>query len=358
VAIGKCAGGMLDGVAAVHDIRDALLIVPRGYPAARHARRSTMSGSHPLPDDSSFAAGERLMEFVREHDEILFLISGGGSACVEAPLAPWFTRDDVVHAGRAILDAGISIAEMNVVRKHLSAIKGGRLGALVRGRSHTLIYSDVATGDAAAVASGPTIPDSSTKSQAIEILTRVGGCDRIVTKLRDESLPSTVHHIDNSSWTIVADNSVLVRTAARVLEESGHRAVMIDEQIEGHVSDAARQLAARAAALQTGEVLVAGGEPTVVKHGSGKGGRCLELAVRYALERASTPALFGSSDGLDGNSGVAGAIVERTAEASRPVLEAALGRSDTLSALALIGRPIMIPPTGNNLRDLYLLARS
>ena len=356
IAIGKCAGGLLDGVASTHQIDDALSIVPRGYPRSRAAHR-TIEGAHPIPDEGSFEAGEAALDFVRKHDDVLFLISGGGSACVEAPLAPWFTRADVIEASRAILAAGIPIAEMNIVRKHLSAIKGGRLAANVRGLSHTLIYSDVATGDASSVASGPTVPDRSTKDDAIDILWRIGGCDRIVTKLRDESIPPTVHEIDNTTWQIVADNSTLVRTAARVVADLGGRAVVIEHQIEDEVSVVAKDLASRVSRLQAGEILVAGGEPTVVVRGSGKGGRCIELAVRYALECAEPLALFGSSDGVDGNSGAGGAFVDRTASPNRPAVESALSRSDALSALSLTGRPIIIPSTGNNLRDLYLLAR-
>jgi hydroxypyruvate reductase len=306
-----------------------------------------------LPDQSSFEAGARLLEFVRRHENILFLISGGGSACVEAPLEPWFTRDDIVQTHRRLLDAGLPIEKMNIVRKQLSAIKGGRLAALVRGRSETLLYSDVGTGDSASVASGPTVPDTSTRADAIRVLVGVGGCDHIVTKLRDESLPAAVSTIENTSWAVVADNSTLVRTAADLL---GARAVVVDRQIESDVEEAADFLSAEVAKLAPGQVLVAGGEPTVVMRGSGKGGRCLELAVRFAGKSAAK-ALFGSSDGVDGNSGVAGAIVDRAAADQRRVTEA-LQRSDALSVIDLIGRPIIIPPTGNNLRDLYLMARS
>ncbi len=370
VAIGKCAGGLLDGVPSFDD---AFVVIPHGYPPPRDTGRvpHVFRGGHPIPDEGSFDAGHRMLDFVRDHDDILFLISGGGSACVEAPLEPWFTRQDLIEAGRRIVAAGIPIDQMNVVRKHLSAIKGGRLGALVRGRPVTMLYSDVATGDRSSVASGPTLSDSSTKAQAIAILERVGGCQSIIEKLRDEDLPETVRQIERASATIIADNSTMVRAAARLAADAGHRPVVVEDQIESDVEAAAELLARKASELSEGEVLVAGGEPTVVAHGAGKGGRCLEVAVRFALVEhrhswrqdedrttaAPLLALFGSSDGVDGNSGVAGAIVDRGVSDPAP-LQDALSRSDSLSAIGLIGRPIIIPPTGNNLRDLYLVART
>ncbi len=359
VAIGKCAGALLDGVAGSMKIEDAIAVIPHDYPAPRTAA-DVLRGGHPRIDEGSFAAGQALFRFVDAHDEILFLISGGGSACVEAPLEPWFTREDLVEVNARLIDAGLAISEINAVRKHLSAIKGGRLAARVRGRSVTLLYSDVATSDLAAVASGPTLPDTTTTRDAAAILDRIGGCDRIVTILGDESLPETVHHLGNAIARLIADNTTLTREAAELLRRRGAGPVMIDGQVEGDVEPVAQILAARAAALREGEVLVAGGEPTVVKHGDGRGGRCSELAVRFALRYEGHPvaALFGSSDGVDGNTGVAGVLLDAVpVTIDREIAAAALARSDSLAIAVRIGRAIMMPPTGNNLRDLYLVAR-
>src|SRR5688572_22323507 len=119
VAIGKCAGALLDGFASVRPVENALAIVPRGYPPPRHTRNTTtVWGGHPHVNGRSFEAGERLVRFVDRHEEIAFLISGGGSACVEKPLEPWFIRDDLIEANARLLAAGIPIAEINTVRKH------------------------------------------------------------------------------------------------------------------------------------------------------------------------------------------------------------------------------------------------
>jgi glycerate 2-kinase len=354
VAIGKSAGPLLEGVASLLDIESSFAVVPRDYPAPEGAWR----GSHPEMDPSSFIAGDALIRYVDSHDDVLFLISGGGSACVDAPLAGWFTREELIAVNARLIASGLSIAEINTVRKHLSAIKGGRLAARVKGRSVTLLYSDVATGDLNAIASGPTVPDSTTNAGAASILERLGGFDRIVRTLRDESLPETPQ-IGNASAWLIADNHTLTRAAADVAREHGLAPLLLEDQIEDDVETAAVTLTKRARALQNGELLIAGGEPTVIKHGRGKGGRCSELALRFALhyDGDTASALFGSSDGIDGNSGVAGVVLDRLpAPIDARSAAAALAQSDSFRMVVEAGRPIIIPP-GNNLRDLYLVAR-
>lgn len=321
VALGKCAASLLDGFASTLSIDSAFAAIPAGYPLPRTPAHVAL-GAHPQMDASSFRAGEELLRFVDKHDGITFLVSGGGSACVEVPLAPW-TPEEVIRENARLVASGLPIAEINAARKRMSAIKGGRLAARVRGRHVTLVYSDVSTGDLASVASGPTITAG---SPAI----------------------------------LIADNDTLTATAASLVSREGHRPIRYEGQIETDVSIAARDLARRASHLHPGEVLVAGGEPTVVVRGAGRGGRCSELAVRFALEggHQRITALFASSDGVDGSSGAAGFRVDLPATLDRSDTAAALAASDSLRPASEIGRPIIIPPTGNNLRDLYLVARS
>ncbi len=305
VAIGKCAGGLLDGVASVIDIESAFVAIPDGYKLPL-TRAEVHVGGHPHMTAASFEAGRALLKFVDEHRDILFLISGGGSACVEVPLPP-HGEDDVARANAQLIASGLPIREINSRRSELSAIKGGRLRDLVKGRAITLIYSDVATGRGEDVASGPT-----------------GG------------------------GIVIADNTTLVRTAASLIEG----ATVIEQQIECDVAEAARMLANASA-----KIIVAGGEPTVVIQGNGKGGRCTELAVRFAME-STAEALFASSDGVDGNSGAAGIYLPPRARlGGGPDWQAAIHESDTMRIAAQIGEPIMIAATGNNLRDLFLVAR-
>jgi glycerate 2-kinase len=309
VAIGKCAGALLDGVAHVLEVESAFVAIPEGYrlPATK---AELHVGGHPHITAASFAAGRALLDYLRTHEDVLFLISGGGSACVEVPLAP-YSESDVAEANARLIASGMPIGEINRERRRRSAIKGGGLAAHVRGRAVTLVYSDVSTGAADDVASGP--------------------------------MPGPI---------VIADNTTLVRTAAQIIGDS---AVVVDEQLEGDVLETARALAARARMLDRGEVLVAGGEPTVVVRGDGRGGRCSELAVRFALESACE-ALFASSDGVDGNSGVAGFHLPSRQRPLDPAgAQAALEVSDSYAIAAQIGEPITIAPTGNNLRDLFLV---
>jgi glycerate 2-kinase len=382
VAIGKCAGALRDGL---DDVDDAFVAVPHGYRLP--VKRSQIAiGGHPDITAASFEAGKRLLAFVEAHDEILFLISGGGSACVELPLTPWFDERDLVETNARLVASALPIADINCVRKHLSAIKGGRLAARVK-RSVTLVYSDVSTGALADVASGPTLPHLSTKADAIAILERLGGCEGIIAKLRDEGCPETVKRMESSRAMLIADNRTLVANAAEIAASMGFTPVVVEQQIESEIEVAARDLLAQASRLRSGEVLIAGGEPTLVRHGDGKGGRCIELAVRMALaadeRRSDSPvrlpgdtknkasdwrvrptfvrptfALLGTSDGLDGNSGVAAIALRLPAVFDRAEAARELERSNSLAIAESIGETIMIPPAGNNLRDLYLLARA
>lgn len=314
VAIGKCAGALLDGFASVVDVRDAIAAIPDGYPLPKTNARVFLGG-HPQMTAASFEAGRRVMEFVDAHDDVTFIVSGGGSACVEVALPP-FSEQEVIDHNARLVASSMTIGEINRERRKFSAIKGGRLGARVRGRSVTLVYSDVSDGALGDVASGPTIAN-----------------------------PATV--------ILVADNHTLTETAASLLP--GAR--LLPAQIECDVAAAARLLLNE---LQQNEVVVAGGEPTVERRGGGKGGRCSELAVRFALEAgpSNIQALFASSDGVDGSSGAAGVFLRGIPHFDRAAAEGALARSDSASAAAGIGELIMMPATGNNLRDLFLLARS
>jgi glycerate 2-kinase len=309
VAIGKCAGALLDGVG---EFENAFVAMPDGYRRPRAAASTQMHvGGHPHVTRASFDAGRALMEFVAKHDDITFLISGGGSACVEVP-ARGFSEQQIIDENARLIASGLPIAQINARRKEMSAIKGGKLRA--RGTQLVMIYSDVSTGRLSDVASGP--------------------CDT-----RDAIL--------------IADNTTLVRTAASLLSD----ALVLDEQIECDVEEAAQRLLRES---RPGRVLVAGGEPTVRVKGDGRGGRDIELGVRFAMSAADFDgeALFASSDGVDGNSGAAGLHLPRVATpANRDEIDAALGRSDAMAVAAQVGEPIMIAPTGNNLRDLFFVAR-
>ena len=303
VAIGKCAGALLDGVASVMNIESAFVAIPEGYKLPR-CEAEVHIGGHPHMTKASFEAGRALLQFVNAHRDILFLVSGGGSACVEVPLAG-HSEEELIERNAQLIAAGLPIAAINAERKKFSAIKGGKLGARVRGNAVTLVYSDVGKNRWSDVASGPS--------------------DR--------------------NMKLIADNDTLTKTAAELMGVEPW-----PEQLECDVAEAA-------ALLARGTIAVAGGEPTVAVKGPGRGGRCTELAVRFAM-LSPREALFAGSDGVDGNSGVAGIYLPSNRATAQPhEVQAALDASDSLRIAAQVGEPIMIAPTGNNLRDLFLVAR-
>ena len=339
VAIGKSAGALLDGIAG--HVRDAFVAIPEGY-RLPETNADVAIGGHPHYTDASFEAGERLLRFVDAHDDLLFLISGGGSACVEVPLDGW-TREELVRENARLIAGGQPIGAINAARRKMSAIKGGRLARRVRGRCVTLVYSDVSTGALGDVASGPTIPGSDEVQLIADNRTLVATAASLTRRFAPPSPASGRGNLD----------APLPRERERVPEG---RVRVIDEQIESDVEQAATFLIDQ---MRHADFVVAGGEPTIAVRGEGRGGRCIELAVRVALQAdLRGELLFGSSDGADGNSGVAGVAIRLPSAVDRAFAERELARSNSLAVATAIGEPIIIPAAGNNLRDLYLLARS
>jgi glycerate 2-kinase len=360
LAIGKCGGRLFDGAATSLHIRSSLVCVPAGYPRPTH-RAEVIEGTHPHIGPESFAAGRRAEEFVRSSGRhLLFLISGGGSASLESPLRPWFSEDDVSHANAMLVRSALSIERINTARKHLSAIKGGRL-ALLAERSTTLIYSDVAAGNEREVASGPSVADHTTNEDAAAVLKTIDDsqCRALGERLLDRDLPDTPKSLPHASAHLIADNRTLLAAAAEIAG-----ATIIEREFNEEVEAVADSLHQTLRIVPAGTIVIAGGEPVVRVSGSGRGGRCTELAVRFARRCADDPlgevhALFASSDGLDGNSGIAGVVLscDRQFRLDQGAYDRAVAGSDTLALAGQIGRPVRIPPTGNNLRDIFMMAR-
>jgi glycerate 2-kinase len=368
VAIGKAAASMSEGAFAATTIHRGMIVVPEGY-AAGHPRTgiSLCRGTHPDLSPASFAAGRQLLEFVRSAGRaILFLISGGSSATVEWPLAP-VAADDLAALNQLMVRSSLRIEQINVVRKHLSAIKGGRLAEISPPGSRALILSDVAPGQPEMVGSGPTWADSSTCEQAAAVLDSRNEpiARQTAALLRSGALAETPKVTRNVTNQLLADNRTLLSVAAGLLEERSIEVTLLEESLEQEVAQVAERLVALVSALPPGHVLVAGGEPVVEVRGSGRGGRCSELAVLLAQKlragRIRVDAILGSSDGLDGNSGAAGVAIAAGQYFALDDLDIAASRavadSDTIALAGEIGHRLELPVKGNNLRDLYLLAR-
>ena len=333
-------------------------------------------GAHPVPDAGSERGGRRLLERAREcgrDDLALVLISGGGSALAVAPTAP-LTLDDLAATNRALLRRGVTIHELNTVRKHLSDLKGGRLARALEnaGRVVSLVLSDVVGSPLDMIASGPTVADPTTFDDAIGVIDRYelrdALPDRVIDHLeagargeRDES-PDRVR--DDHVAHVIADGATAARAACGAAIESGLNARVESTTLEGEARDVARRLVDRGSGLAPGELLVFAGETTVTVTGDGTGGRNQELALAAAIELDGREDLVIASigtDGIDGTTDSAGAFgdghaVRRGRERGLDA-EDHLRRNDSHTFLAAIGDTIDCGATGTNVGDLLLVFR-
>jgi glycerate-2-kinase len=394
LAAGKAALGMATELAARlgPKLHDALAIVQSlpSFPdaggsgtqaAASDASRETIriiAAAHPLPDASSQRAAEAALEIASHAgpgDLLLFALSGGASSLMAAPAAP-VTLADKIAINAALLGSGASIRELNIVRRHLSAIKGGGLLRACGGaRVLSLILSDVANNDLATIGSGPTAPDPSTFAEAIGVLKRRGLWGRAPETIRDRlergaagEIAETVKpgdpllaRVDNF---VIGDNRVAIDAAAGAAAAAGYT---VDRwrELYGEADDVGRALSAHLAAIGGARVCVlAGGEPVVTIRGRGRGGRAQQAALAMALElerlgrERRIMALFAGTDGIDGPTDAAGAFVSpRTVERAHEArldAGAALARNDAYPLFAALGDLLVTGPTGTNVSDIFI----
>lgn len=377
VALGKAGAALARGAReALEPGAPRLLIRPHRAPALLDPGWEQRTGGHPLPDRPSIAAGERLERWLAEVPPrpLLALVSGGASACVEAP-APGITLDDLIATQRALLASGLPIQIVNAVRKHFSRLKGG--GALRAAgdrlpRVLALLLSDVPGDDPAAIASGPFAADPTTFADtlaAVEGLAVPESVRRLLAAGARGELRETVKAGDPLLDRVetVLLGGARTAMAAAVAEARRHGFEVMDAGLEGEAAIAARDLVERGRALPgTSVALVLGGETTVtLQGGTGSGGRNQELALAAARELAGgTGELVFTlaTDGEDGPTRYAGATVDGgTWEAIRRAgidPEAALTRHDSRPALAAAqGALLETGPTGTNVGDLAVYLR-
>jgi glycerate 2-kinase len=382
---GKAGGAMAAAVDALWP-KDAPLsglvvtrydYVPPGY-KAEPGRIEVVEAAHPVPDDAGQRAAQRIVELTRgltKDDLVLCLISGGGSALLSLP-AEGLTLDDKRAINKALLRSGAAIDEMNCVRKHLSAIKGGRLAALCApAKVVTLTISDVPGDDPAVIASGPTVPDATTCADALRILQRYG---IEVPAAARAGLESGTFETPKPGDAVFAGHEVkLIATpqesleaAATLARDAGIDAHILSDEIEGESRDVGKVHAALARAVaRRGQpftkpcVILSGGETTVtVKAKGGKGGRATEFLLGCAIALQREPNVYvlaGDTDGIDGSEDNAGAIVtpDTLARAAAQGLKAQdfLDRNDAYSFFAPLGDLLVPGPTFTNVNDLRAL---
>jgi hydroxypyruvate reductase len=384
IAIGKAAvpGAevVLQQISACRprDTRLQAIVVGSGEIRSEVCAIEQWAGSHPIPDASSRTAARRIVDLLREataRDLVLFLISGGASAMVELPLDESITVEEVAEFYRALVHSGLTIAEMNTLRKHLSAVKGGRLAQLAANATKcTLLISDVPEAMADVIGSGPTLPDSSTCEHCWQLMRRPE-LKTIPQRVRDvlesSELPETpkegMECFRNAQSRVVLSTNTMLAAATEVCERYGFHAVVDNTCDDWDYRDAAKYLVERARLLSREHprlCLLSGGEVSVqVSSEPGCGGRNQQFALHCAslLHRnaIAISVLSAGTDGVDGNSPAAGAVVDATtverARGLRLDVQDALERFDTYPLLERIGDAIVTGPTGNNVRDLRIV---
>jgi glycerate 2-kinase len=348
-----------------------VVVTRYGY-GCRTSTIEIVEAAHPVPDEAGLAAGRRLMETVSdlsEADLVIALISGGGSALLPSP-PDGLTLQDEIALNEALLASGAPISGMNVVRKHVSTIKGGRLAAATKARVVSLIVSDIPGDNPAFVASGPTVPDPSTRQEALSIIEqyRMDLPPTIMAHLNsaaaDAPAPDQAHFSRNEHH-IIASASVSLEAAAELARSHGLEAHILSDSIEGEARDVAlvhaamaREVASKNRPFRKPAVLLSGGETTVtLRSKGGKGGRNGEFALSLALAISGSPvtALAADTDGIDGSEDNAGAFVDGTTVQrlvgagldGRTLLE----RNDSYSGFSTIGDLFETGPTGTNVND-------
>ena len=300
-----------------------LVVTRYGY-GVPCAHIEIVEAAHPVPDAAGMRAAERILELVanlREDDLVLCLISGGGSALLPLP-AKGLTLDLKQEVSRALLASGASISEMNCVRRHLSAIKGGRLAAACNPAPVlTLLISDVPGDRPVDIASGPTVGDPTTCADALGIVRRYGiDLPRAVLDLlqsgRGESVKPDDPRLRRATVSVIATPQMALEAAAAVGREAGIAVHILSDAIEGEARDVgkvfagiARQIAERREPFAAPCILLSGGETTVTVRGRGRGGRNVEYLLSLAVALEGHPgihALAGDTDGVDGQEEIAG----------------------------------------------------
>ena len=333
-------------------------------------------GSHPLPDINSFSASELLLDRLRSADErtlAIFLVSGGASSMLELPLSSTISHQDVIAFYRSLLHAGLPIAKMNVLRKHLSKVKGGRLAAASeKATKATVLISDVPEGMLDVVGSGLSLPDPT-----IEDVPRILHDTPSFAQALPESIlkflptmPETPKQIpagvlSSTCFSLLSSES-LIEAASKIAVEEGYHVVVDNTCDDWDYRDAAKYLVDRIRKERTGRpvCLLSAGEVTVSVSGkAGTGGRnqqwVLEVARLLKSESEDYVWLSAGSDGVDGNSPAAGAVAETHtwSRAERMGLDPAqaLMHFDTYPLFEQLQDTIVTGPLGNNLRDLRIL---
>ncbi len=329
-----------------------------------------VEAAHPVPDQNGLDAARRMIDTVgglSEDDLVVALISGGGSALLTAP-AEGISFADKQAVNAALLKSGAPIGAMNCVRKHLSAIKGGRLAvAASPARVHTILISDVPGNDPAEIASGPTVPDPTTSQEALAFLERYGvdvpaSVRTWLADPRSETPKPGDVAFEHGAMCMAAAPAMSIDAAAAVARDAGFTPVLLGDAIEGEAREVgaehARLALEKRAAGEERFALISGGETTVTVRGNGRGGRNAEYLLGHAIALAGIPdihAIACDTDGIDGSEDNAGAwcdaqtLAQVHAAGGDP--QTFLANNDAYGCFELVDRLIVTGPTLTNVND-------
>jgi hydroxypyruvate reductase len=373
IGAGKASAEMARAVESVWTHPLEGLVVTRYGHKVPTQRIEIVESAHPVPDENGRAAAQRMLAMVQglsADDLVLCLISGGGSALLPLPMPP-LTLADKQAVNRALLKSGATISEMNCVRKHLSAIKGGRLGAACApARVVTLLISDVPGDDPSVIASGPTVPDPSTREEALAILQKYGIDEPqvaidLLRSTQEETPKPGDPRLANTQTLMIATPQAALEAAAEVARAAGVTPVILGDAIEGEARDVAlvhagiaRQIIQHGQPMPAPCVLLSGGETTVTVRGKGRGGRNAEFLLALTISLGGHPrvhAIACDTDGVDGTEDNAGAIAgpDSLARAEARGLRAKdfLANNDGYSFFQAIDDLVVTGPTLTNVND-------
>jgi glycerate 2-kinase len=373
VGAGKASAAMAAAFEESWDGPVEGLVVTRYGHAVPCRHIEVVEAAHPVPDEAGLKATRRILELVSgltPGDLVVALISGGGSALMTAPL-PGIGAAEKQALTSALLKSGATIGQMNCVRKHLSAVKGGRLALAAQpSRLHALLISDVPGDDPAVIASGPTVPDPTSQAEALAILERfaIPVSDAVRTVLADpanETPKPGDPAFARCRSRIIAAPQMSLEAAAVAARAAGIAPLILGDAIEGESREVgivhagiARQVARHGQPVAPPAVILSGGETTVTVRGPGRGGRNAEFLLGLALALEGHPAVHAiacDTDGIDGSEDNAGALVAPDSLARMRAAgidpRAALAANDAYSAFAAIGDLVVTDPTLTNVND-------
>ena len=344
-----------------------LVITQFGY-AVNCQNIEIVEAGHPIPNIDGYNATLRMLKILAgssKDDLVLCLLSGGGSSLMTLP-AEGLSLEEKQHINNILIRSGAAIDEINIIRKHLSQVKGGRLAQFCSpAKLVTLVISDVVDDDLSIIASGPTVPDLSTFADALAVIHKYDlelpkSAMRILEAGRDETPKPNNENFDGNTINIVANNDIFLKAAAKVAEEAGIKPIILRDYFEGEASDIGRKMAKVVASYMEKApcILLSGGELTVKVTGSGKGGPNTEFLVALAMELGGMEGVFAiacDTDGIDGSGDNAGAMIMPNtlsrAEKLKLYPTDTLSRNDTYSFFRALDDLIISGPTYTNVND-------